>query len=818
MHTKTHTSEAFATMSDPLYVVKRDGSRDVMQYDKITQRLSALCAGLDLRFVDPALITQKVAQGVHPGISTEALDCLSAETAAAYATHHPDYMLLAGRVAASNLHKNTRAIERFSEATRRLAESDDSPLDPDYARCVARHAARLDAALAHERDLRTLDYFGFKTLESKYLLRDARGAIAERPQHMYMRIAVGIHGDDVDAALDTYELLSTQRLSHATPTMHNAGTRCGQLSSCFLTPVKDDSIQGIYRSLAETAEISRSGGGIGMSVHHVRAKGAFIRGTGGTSNGLVPMLRVFNNSMRYVDQGGGKRPGSMAVYLEPWHADVEDVLNLRRNLGAEEMRARSLFYALWIPDLFMRRLQADAHWTLFCPSRAPGLHLAHGAAFDALYERYEREGRGSRALPARDLWSLILSLQVETGMPYMLYKDACNDKSNQSHLGTIQLSNLCTEIVQFSSEDEIAVCNLASVNLAACVDAEAPEPRFDFAALHRVTRAAVRNLDRVIDVTRYPLPETQRSNARHRPMGLGVQGLADAFAMLGLPFDGREARRLNARIFETMYHAALDQSCELARVKGTYPSFEGSPVQAEGLLQMDLWARRGQWTGALPEGRGGVGTAASDAARDPALHALLDWPALRARVRAHGLRNSLLMAPMPTASTAQILGNNESTAPFLSNMYTRRVMSGDFVVVNRHLVRALVGRGLWTRATRDRIIAARGSISDIRELPADIRAVFRTAFELPTRPLLDQACDRGAYICQSQSMNVYIAEPTADTLTKLHMYGWSKGLKTGTYYVHTRAKAEAVAFTADAQGAGAEHDDDDDDVCDNCSA
>lgn len=788
-----------------LYVRKRDGQREAVNPDKLLERMRRLgAADLDLRFVRFETVVRATLEAMRDDMTGEQLDALLADTVSAHGTYHPDYSVLAGRLAASALHRATRETAAFSAAMECVHAHNPQLFREGFLETVRRHAAALDAAIVHERDLQLFDYFGFKSLESKYLLRVGAGkAVIERPQHMYMRVAVGLHGDDLPAVLETYDLLSRQLYSHATPTMFNAGLRQGQLASCFLSPFKDDSIEGIYRTASDAATISKMGGGVGLSLHDIRPAGSPIRGSNGTSTGIVPMLRVFDATACYVDQGGNKRKGGFAIYAEPWHGDIEDFLLLRKNHGAEMARARALFYALWVPDLFMRRVQRNESWTLFCPRAAPGLHSAYGEAFDKLYEQYEQEGRGIRQVSARDLWNRILTAQIENGQPYMLYKDACNAKSNHRHLGTIQSSNLCAEIVQYSSRDEIAVCNLASVNLAAFAHAPATHADvsladFDFQGLYAVTRVAVRNLNRTIDVTTYCLPETKRSNLRHRPVGLGVQGLADVFAELHMPFESLEARVLNARIFETMYYAALDESCEQARLHGPYESYAGSPVEAEGLLQMDLWRQRGEWS----EESCVCGTAARDA-NSAELHALLDWPALRARIRAHGLRNSLLIAVMPTASTAQIIGNNESVAPYMFNVYKRRVLAGEFMVVNRRMVRELARLGLWDEKMRMRILQNRGSVQGLTDLPERVRAVFKTAFEISQRAVMDQAADRGPYVCQSQSMNVCLADPTLNSLTVVHFHGWRSGLKTGMYYLHTRPAAEAVRFTLDDAGAAA---------------
>lgn len=761
-----------------MYVVKRNGARAPASFDKIQQRIAALA--FDLPSTDVALVAQKVIAGVANGMTTSAIDLLAAETAVSMTLQHPEYAALAARIAVSNLHKNldvragfaetyvqapgalpVPALHRFSHAVQASMHSWNSA----YLPFLERERAALDAAMRYDRDY-LYDYFGYKTLEARYLLPN------ETPQDMLMRVAVALYADEgVEAAVRCYEEMSLQYYTHATPTLFNALLARQQLASCFLLDVSADSIDGIYETLTRTAHISKYAGGIGLSVSRIRARGTRIEGTGGRSNGLVPMLRMFNNSARYVDQGGGKRPGSIAVYLEPWHADVMDWLQLKRNHGNELERARDLFYALWVPDLFMRRVADDGPWTLFCPARAPGLGDVWGEAFDALYARYEaeREQRGGTAMRARDLFSAILAAQVETGTPYMLYKDACNAKSNHQHLGTIRCSNLCTEIIEYTAHDEIATCNLASVNLNAMLTERDGAPAFDFERLQRVTRSVTRNLNRVIDVTFYPLPETHHSNMRHRPIGIGVQGFADVLARLRLAFESDEARALNAAIFEHMYHAALDASCDLARARGAHASYAGSPV-SRGILQQDMWP--------LPE-----------------VASVLDWGALRARIAEHGVRNSLLLAPMPTASTAQILGNTESFEPMTSNVYVRRVSAGEFIVLNRYLVNELLALGKWTPAMQQALVAARGSVQGMADLPAWLRNVYKTTWEISQRHLCTLSADRARYIDQSQSLNVFIAEPSEAKLTSLHFHTWRLGLKTGMYYLRTRPRADPIQFT-----------------------
>jgi len=754
-----------------MFVAKRDGRKESVKFDKITARIEKLCYGFKL--VDPIDVAKKVIEGLFDGVTTSELDNLAAETAASLTTKHPDYALLASRIAVSNLHKNT--TKSFSETMKRMYEYVDKKtgknaalLADDVYQIIRDNAELLDSSIIYDRDF-GFDYFGFKTLEKSYLLK-IDGKIAERPQHLFMRVSIGIHKEDVESAIKTYHLMSERWFTHATPTLFNAGTPKPQMSSCFLLTMKDDSIEGIYDTLKQTAKISQSAGGIGLSIHNVRATGSYISGTNGTSNGIIPMLKVFNDTARYVDQGGGKRKGAFAIYLEPWHADIFEFLDLRKNHGKEEMRARDLFYALWVSDLFMRRVEANEEWTLFCPHEAPGLADCHGKEFEALYERYEKEGRGRKTIKAQELWFAVLDAQVETGTPYLLYKDAANAKSNQQNLGTIKSSNLCTEIMEFTSDKEVAVCNLASLALPRYVI----NGEFDHAKLYEVTYQATLNLNKIIDNNYYPVPEAEYSNLRHRPIGLGVQGLADAFILLRLPFESDEAKQLNKEIFETIYFAAMTASKDLAIKDGAYETFKGSPL-SEGKFQFDLWDVKPAST-------------------------RWDWENLRLDVMNHGVRNSLLVAPMPTASTSQILGNNECFEPYTSNIYTRRVLSGEFVIVNKHLLRDLVDRGLWTNNMKDRIITANGSIQDIAEIPADIKELYKTVWEIKMRNIIDMAADRGAYICQSQSLNLFINSPNASKLTSMHFYAWKKGLKTGMYYLRTQAASQAVKFTVENQG------------------
>jgi ribonucleoside-diphosphate reductase alpha chain len=756
-----------------MFVVKRDGKQESVKFDKITARIEKLCYGLNPALVDPVDVAKKVIEGLFDGVTTSELDNLAAETAASLTTKHPDYALLASRIAVSNLHKNT--IKSFSETMRNLYQYIDpktgknaSLLADDVHEIIQKNAEELDSSIIYDRDF-GFDYFGFKTLEKSYLLK-LDGKIAERPQHLFMRVSVGIHKEDIASAIKTYNLMSERWFTHATPTLFNAGTPKPQMSSCFLLTMKDDSIDGIYDTLKQTAKISQSAGGIGLSIHNVRATGSYISGTNGTSNGIIPMLRVFNDTARYVDQGGGKRKGAFAIYLEPWHADIFEFLDLRKNHGKEEMRARDLFYALWVSDLFMQRVEANEDWSLFCPHEAPGLADCHGKEFEKLYKRYEKEGRARKVIKAQELWFAVLDAQVETGTPYLLYKDAANSKSNQQNLGTIKSSNLCTEILEYTSADEIAVCNLASVALPRYVR----DGAFDHEKLYEVTYQATLNLNKIIDNNYYPVKEAEYSNLRHRPIGLGVQGLADAFILLRMPFESPEAKQLNIEIFETIYFAAMTASKDLAIKEGAYETFKGSPL-SKGQFQFDLWNVKptsGRW----------------------------DWENLRLDVMNHGVRNSLLVAPMPTASTSQILGNNECFEPYTSNIYTRRVLSGEFIIVNKHLLRDLVNLGLWTPAMKDKIITANGSVQDIAEIPQELKDLYKTVWEIKMRDIIDMAADRGAYICQSQSLNLFINSPNASKLTSMHFYAWKKGLKTGMYYLRTQAASQAVKFTVENQG------------------
>ncbi|MBT8236755.1 MAG: ribonucleoside-diphosphate reductase subunit alpha, partial [Bacteroidia bacterium] len=754
-----------------MYVIKRDGKKEPMMFDKITARVRKLCYGLNT-LVDPVKVAMRVIEGLYDGVTTSELDNLAAEIAATLTTAHPDYAKLAARISVSNLHKNTK--KSFSETMKDLYEyvnprtGKKAPLLSDEVhKVISENAEMLDSTIIYNRDF-GYDYFGFKTLERSYLLK-LNGKIAERPQHMLMRVAIGIHLNDLESAIETYELMSKKYFTHATPTLFNSGTPKPQMSSCFLLAMRDDSIEGIYDTLKQTAKISQSAGGIGLSIHNIRATGSYIAGTNGTSNGIVPMLRVFNDTARYVDQGGGKRKGSFAIYVEPWHADIYDFLDLKKNHGKEEMRARDLFYAMWIPDLFMKRVEADAEWTLMCPNECPGLFETHSEDFDSLYTKYEKENKGRKTVKARELWEKILESQIETGTPYMLYKDAANRKSNQQNLGTIRSSNLCTEILEYTDKDEVAVCNLASIALPMFIK----NGEFDHRELFKVTKRVTKNLNRVIDRNYYPIKEAENSNMRHRPIGLGVQGLADAFIMLRLPFTSDEAKKLNQEIFETLYFAAVTASMEEAKEDGAYSTFKGSPM-SKGEFQHNLW---------------GI--------KDEELSGRWDWGKLRTNVKKHGVRNSLLVAPMPTASTSQILGNNECFEPYTSNIYTRRVLSGEFIVVNKHLLEDLVNLGLWNEGLKQELMRANGSIQHIDVIPDDIKELYQTVWELSMKDIIDMSRQRGYFIDQSQSLNLFMENANFAKLTSMHFYAWKSGLKTGMYYLRTKAAVDAIKFTLD---------------------
>ena len=752
-----------------MLVIKRDGRKESVKFDKITARIEKLSYGLNSDFVKTIEIAKKVIDGLYDGVSTQELDELAAETAATLTTKHPDFATLAARIAVSNLHKTTS--KSFSSTMKRLytyvspkTGENASLLSKEVYGIINKNAALLDSSIIYDRDF-SYDYFGFKTLEKSYLLK-IDGKVVERPQHMLMRVAVGIHMDDIDAVLETYNLLSEKWFTHATPTLFNAGTPKPQLSSCFLLTMKEDSIDGIYDTLKQCAKISQSAGGIGLSIHNVRATGSYIKGTNGVSNGIIPMLRNFDMTARYVDQGGGKRKGSFAIYLEPWHSDIFEFLQLKKNHGKEELRARDLFYAMWIPDLFMKRVESNSDWSLFSPDEAKDLHETYGEEFEKLYQKFEKEGKARKTVKAQDLWFEILEAQIETGNPYILYKDACNIKSNQKNLGTIKSSNLCTEIVEYTSPDEVAVCNLASIALNKFVK---DDMTYDHQKLYEITKVITRNLNKVIDVNYYPVEEARNSNMRHRPIGIGVQGLADTFILMRHAFDSPEAKQLNSEIFETIYFAAMESSMEIAQKEGPYKTYEGSPV-SKGIFQFDMW-------GVVPSSK------------------RWDWTKLKRKVKKHGVRNSLLLAPMPTASTSQILGNNECFEPYTSNIYTRRVLSGEFIVVNKHLLKDLIKLKLWDENMKDRLMESNGSIQGIKEIPDDIKLLYRTVWEVSQKSIIDMAADRGAYICQSQSMNIHMQDANFGKLTSMHFHAWKKGLKTGLYYLRTKAAADAIKFT-----------------------
>ncbi|CCH43750.1 ribonucleoside-diphosphate reductase subunit M1 [Wickerhamomyces ciferrii] len=767
-----------------MYVFKRDGRREPVKFDKITARISRLCYGLDPAHIDAVKITQRIISGVYEGVTTIELDNLAAETCAYMTTIHPDYATLAARIAISNLHKQT--TKQFSAVVDELYNyinprtGKHSPmLSKDTYDIVQEFKDEFNSAIVYNRDF-NYNYFGFKTLERSYLLR-VDGKVAERPQHLIMRVAIGIHGRDIESVVETYNLMSERYFTHASPTLFNAGTPHPQMSSCFLVAMQDDSIDGIYETLKQCALISKTAGGIGLHIHNIRSTGSYIAGTNGTSNGIIPMVRVFNNTARYVDQGGNKRPGAFALYLEPWHADIFDFIDIRKNHGKEEIRARDLFPALWISDLFMKRVESNGEWTLFSPNEAPGLDETYGDEFEELYERYEKEGRGRKTVKAQKLWYAILEAQTETGTPYMLYKDACNKKTNQKNLGIIKSSNLCTEIVEYSSPDEVAVCNLASIALPAFIEVSADRKTqfYNFEQLHKIAKVVTKNLNRIIDRNFYPVEEARRSNMRNRPIALGVQGLADAFMALRLPFESQKAKELNIQIFETIYHAAVEASVELAKKEGAYETFQGSPA-SQGLLQFDLWDQK-------PTG-------------------LWNWDDLKADVVKYGVRNSLLVAPMPTASTSQILGYNECFEPYTSNIYSRRVLAGEFQIVNPYLLRDLVDLGVWDDAMKSHIIADNGSIQNLPNIPKELKDLYKTVWEISQKTVIDMAADRSAYIDQSQSLNIHIRAPTMGKLTSMHFYGWKKGLKTGMYYLRTQAASAAIQFTVDSSvAANAQH-------------
>ena len=752
-----------------MYVLKRDGRKEPIMFDKITARIKKLCYSFN-PLVDPVRVAMRVIEGLYDGVTTSELDNLAAEIAATMTTTHPDYASLAARISVSNLHKNT--IKSFSETMKDLHDyvnpitgKKASLISDEVYKVIKKNAEELDSKIIYNRDF-GYDYFGFKTLERSYLLK-INGQIAERPQHMLMRVSVGIHLDDLEAVTDTYELMSKKYFTHATPTLFNSGTPKPQMSSCFLLTMQDDSIDGIYDTLKQTAKISQSAGGIGLSIHNIRSTGSYISGTNGTSNGIVPMLRVFNDTARYVDQGGGKRKGSFAIYIEPWHSDIFDFLDLKKNHGKEEMRARDLFYAMWLPDLFMKRVEKNAKWTLMCPNECPGLYDCHGDEFDKLYLKYEKQSKGRKTIKARELWEKILESQIETGTPYMLYKDSANRKSNQKNLGTIRSSNLCTEILEYTSKDEIAVCNLASIALPMFVEKD----EFNHQKLYDVTVRVTKNLNKVIDRNYYPVKEAENSNFRHRPIGLGVQGLADAFIKLRMPFTSEKAKELNQDIFETLYFAALNASVEESKKDGPYKTYKGSPI-SKGEFQHNMW---------------GV--------EDKELSGRWNWGKLRKDVLKHGVRNSLLVAPMPTASTSQILGNNECFEPYTSNLYTRRVLSGEFIIVNKHLLKDLVELGLWNEDMKQELMRSNGSIQDIKQIPDELKELYKTVWEMSMKDIIDMARHRGYFIDQSQSLNLFMEGATMSKLTSMHFYAWKSGLKTGMYYLRTKSAIDPIKFT-----------------------
>jgi len=760
-------------------VVKRNGEYEPVSFDKVLLRIQTAATGLE---VNPTLIAQRTLLRIYDGVKTSELDELAAQLSISLMTTNLDYGTLAARLAISNHHKNTSdkftdVVFELSQQTVAKTDEKVSNVSQELVALCQQYGEQINAKIDYERDY-LFDYFGFKTLEKlQYLLRSTKGKTLERPQHLIMRVSLALWGSvDLEQAFETYDLLSQKLFIHATPTNFNAGTPRQQLSSCFLQSMKSDSIVGIYDTLKDCAMISKHAGGIGLHIHNIRAKGSLIRGTNGTSNGIVPMLRNFNDTARYVDQGGGKRNGSFAIYLEPWHADVEDFLKLKLNTGSEEERCRDLFYALWIPDLFMERVEKNEPWTLFCPSEAPGLADVYGDEFKALYEKYEQEGRGKKQIDAQKLWFKVLDSQIETGTPYLVYKDAANRKSNQKNLGTIKSSNLCSEIIEYSSEDETAVCNLASIALPSYVE----NKTFNYEKLRQVVKVAIRNLNRVIDINYYPTPETKTSNMRHRPVGLGIQGLSDVFAMMRASWESEKAAEINQRIFENMYFAAVESSCEIAQKEGPYSTFQGSPM-SKGVFQYDMWTKA--------NGDAIVPLTLTDGT--------LDWASLKARVIQHGVRNSLLMAPMPTASTSQILGFNECIEPFTSNIYTRRTLAGEFIVINKYLMRDLEKLGLWSEMMKQQIIARNGSVQGIDQIPESIQKLYKTSWEIKQKTLIDMAAARGAFICQSQSLNLFVADPNYAKLTSMHFYGWKQGLKTGLYYLRTRAPVMAQKFTID---------------------
>lgn len=790
---------------DEMYVTKRSGKTEIVSFDKILKRIKtlgqetydipvpSLRENLKINYTSLAM---KVIDQLYNNISTAKIDELSAEQCATMASIHPDYNVLACRLVIANHQKNTSSS--FVETMKKLYMNVDkhgnhSPLITNDMMITARlYETELDRVCNYTRDF-LIDYFGFKTLERAYLMK-VNKVIVERPQHMWLRVSMGIHGDNIEKILETYELMSQKYFTHATPTLFNAGTPHPQLSSCYLIAMENDSIEGIYNTLKDCALISKWAGGIGLHIHNIRASGSDIRGTNGSSNGIVPMLRVFNHTAKYVDQGGGKRNGSFAMYMEPWHADIESFLDLRKNHGDEDLKARDLFYAIWMSDLFMQRVKDGKEWTLMCPDECPGLSDVYGEAFETLYTFYENEGKGRKTMKARDLWFQILDAQMETGTPYLLYKDAVNNKCNQKNLGTIKSSNLCCEITEYSDANETAVCNLASIALPSfIVTDENGETSFDYYKLHSVTRTVTYNLNCIIDVNFYPTPKTERSNFRHRPIGIGVQGLADVFILLNIPFYSDKAKEVNLRIFQTIYHAALTESCQIAKIDGKYSTFEGSPA-SEGILQFDMWNV------------------------DPNEKVkMYDWNKLKEQIKTYGLRNSLLVAPMPTASTSQILGYNECIEPITSNIYSRRTIAGDFMVVNKYLMKDLMKIDMWNDKVKNNIIANNGSIQQIDSIPQDLKDKYKTVWEIPMRNLIDMAADRGAFVCQSQSLNLWLEDPNYNNLTSMHFYAWNKGLKTGIYYLRRRARHQAQQFTIEPEKQSSSNQEEDE-ICEMCSA
>ena len=815
----TATQEGESTEPTTLFVKKKDGRLEPIDKQKILRRLENLSEGLNLSFLSLPKLASSILLGTYPNVTTTEIDTLASETAASMSTQHPDYGRLAARICASANHKSTP--NTFAEAMLLLNEDGKGFVNDEIADLVKRRGDEINARIQSDRDLE-LTYFGFKTMERSYLLKSDKETIIERPQYLWMRVALGIHccksldeagssftkeeeDANLEAAFETYDLMSRGYFTHASPTLFHAGTKHPQLSSCFLVQMSDDSINGIYDTLKRCAVISKAAGGIGLCVHNIRARGTFIKGTRGVSNGLVPMLRVYDVTSHYVDQGGGKRPGAFAIYIEPWHADIFDVLNLKKNHGKEEQRARNLFYGLWVPDLFMKRVQENGMWSLMCPDQCPGLQHCHGEEFDKLYAKYESEGRYTRQVRARELWAAILDAQIETGTPYLLYKDAANKKSNQQNLGTIQCSNLCTEIIQYTDEEEVAVCNLASICLAKFVVTERGrygsttpgKAYFDHEQLHKVAKIVTKNLDKVIDANLYPIDGAKKSNRRHRPVGIGVSGLADTFLRLGLPFASKEAKELNEAIFETIYHASLEASNENAMKKGSYESFQGSPA-SEGKLQFNLWGMNDDETPSRRVCRETEETVTVlQKYADKVSGVGYNWEKLRNNIIEHGLRNSLLVAPMPTASTSQILGVNECFEPFASNMYVRRVKAGEFIIANPHLIQDLTDLGLWNQSVRNQLMGDGGSVAKIDCIPDNLKELYKTVWEMKMKDIIDMAADRGKFIDQSQSLNLFIADPTTDKLTAMHFYAWKKGLKTGIYYLRTRPAVNAIQYTVD---------------------